>query len=98
VRRGKTSETATVPTTLEQAHDALREVEPGKGAPVEAWAAYHRHAMSVYAEVSEVDRARHHEALVYAGRARMKAAGLAGQIRDGADCPVRPVGGQPEQS
>jgi hypothetical protein len=76
-----TSKTS-VPATLERAHNAVAEVRPAAGEPAWQWLAYHRHAAAIYAEVADVDRTHHHEALAWAGVEREKVAELARQIEE----------------
>lgn len=78
-RRGKIRER--MPSKLEEAHDTLRALQPAEEAGPALWLAYHRHAASVYAEVAEVDRAHHHEALSWAGSERDKASLLTSTTR-----------------
>ena len=63
---------AEIPATLEEAHELLRKAQPGRDATQGAWLAYHWHAVEVYAEVAEVDRAHHYEALFFATFAQRK--------------------------
>jgi hypothetical protein len=78
-RRGH-GELATMPTGLDQAHEALSKVRPPENAPLSAWLAYHRHAAQVYAEIAEADRAHHHEARFWMSRERALAAAVDRQI------------------
>ncbi len=59
--------------TLMRAHDAVVVARPAPDAPVWAWRAYYLRSARVYAEVAEIDRGHHHEALYWAGRERRKA-------------------------
>ncbi|WP_252365208.1 AMED_5909 family protein [Saccharomonospora piscinae] len=59
--------------TLMQAHNALVAERPGLQAPAAAWRAYYLRSARVYAEVAEIDRGHHHEALYWADRERRKA-------------------------
>jgi hypothetical protein len=63
-----------MPSSLEQAHEVLSKTRPGTDSERASWAAYHERAALVYAEIAEVDRAHHHEALVFASLARRYAA------------------------
>lgn len=49
--------------TLIQAHDALVDERPSRDAPAKEWRAYYLRSARVYAEVAEIDRGHHHEAL-----------------------------------
>lgn len=62
-----------MPRTLMQAHDALVKVRPSANAPATEWQAYYRRSAAVYAEIAEVDRGHHHEALYWSARERHKA-------------------------
>jgi hypothetical protein len=62
-----------------QAHEALARERPSKYAPPAAWVAYYRRSAAVYAEIAEVDRGHHHEALYWSGRERQKASKIAEQ-------------------
>ncbi len=59
--------------TLMQAHDLLVAERPSSDASVQAWRAYYRRSARVYAEVAEIDRGHHHEALYWVNRERRKA-------------------------
>lgn len=61
------------PRTLMQAHAMLSQQQPKKDAPSGEWLAYYRRCAAVYAEIAEVDRGHHHEALYWAARERRKA-------------------------
>jgi hypothetical protein len=56
-----------------QAHEVLIKERPGRDAPNGAWLAYYRRSAVVYAEVAEIDRGHHHEAMYWAGRERRRA-------------------------
>ncbi|WP_307849686.1 AMED_5909 family protein [Qaidamihabitans albus] len=62
--------------TLMQAHEALTALRPGEADPVAAWREYYQRSSRVYAEIAEIDRGHHHEALYWAGRERRKAEAL----------------------
>ena len=51
------------PRTLWQAREALERIEPRLKAPLEEWLAYYQQAAALYAEIAEIDRGHHHEAL-----------------------------------
>jgi hypothetical protein len=59
--------------TLWQAHEALSALRPAKGASSSAWREYYLRSAAVYAEIAEIDRGHHHEALYWANRERRKA-------------------------
>jgi hypothetical protein len=65
------------PRTLTQAHDLLTQERPSPGASAEIWLRYYRRSAAVYAEVAEIDRGHHHEALYWANRERAKAEKIA---------------------
>jgi hypothetical protein len=65
--------------TLWAAHDVLSQLRPKRDAQPRVWLEYYRRSAAVYAEVAEVDRGHHHEALYWAAREREKADELAGQ-------------------
>jgi hypothetical protein len=71
------------PTTLVQAHDLLTQIRPARGASPQTWLAYYRRSAALYAEVAEVDRGHHHEALYWANRERAKADKIATDISKG---------------
>jgi hypothetical protein len=72
----KTTEPAT-PRTLAQAHEAVAAIRPPQTAPLSEWLAYYQQSAAMYAEVAEIDRGHHHEALAIAERERQ----LAKQIK-----------------
>ena len=55
------------PTTLMEAHVALVRIRPRLDAPLEQWQAYYQKSVALYAEIAEIDRGHHHEALYWAG-------------------------------
>ena len=61
------------PRTLAEAHEALASVRPPRTAPLSEWLAYHQRAAAVYAEIAEIDRGHHHEALFMAEQERQHA-------------------------
>jgi hypothetical protein len=63
----KTSKPGT-PRTLAEAHEALAGIRPPQTAPLSEWLAYHQQSAAMYAEVAEIDRSHHHEALAIAER------------------------------
>jgi hypothetical protein len=71
------------PQTLMQAHDMLTRVRPGADESAEVWLRYYRHSAAVYAEVAEVDRGHHHEAMYWVTRERAKAEAIQAALRKG---------------
>jgi hypothetical protein len=65
---------------LWQAREALTRGEPRLKAPLEEWLAYYRRAAAVYAEIAEIDRGHHHEALHMAEQARDSVREIEAQI------------------
>jgi hypothetical protein len=61
------------PTRLMQAHGLLSQERPAVDAKPEVWLAYYRRSAAIYAEVAEIDRGHHHEALYWAAREGRKA-------------------------
>ena len=59
--------------TLWQAHQALSDLRPPRESTAAAWRTYYLRSAEMYAEVAEVDRGHHHEALCWASRERAKA-------------------------
>ena len=68
------------PKTLMEAHDLLSQMRPGQSASPETWLKYYRRSAAVYAEVAEIDRGHHHEAMYWANRERAKANNLQSEI------------------
>jgi hypothetical protein len=66
------SYTGSEPKTLMQAHDYLTRIRPTRSAPNAEWLAYYRRSAVLYAEIAEIDRGHHHEALYWASRERVK--------------------------
>src|SRR5262245_25515325 len=79
------------PRTLAEAHEVLAGVRPHRTAPLTEWLAYHQRAAAVYAEVAEIDRGHHHEALFMAEQERQHTKGIKTQIS--AEQPIREEGG-----
>src|SRR5690349_1371528 len=71
---------APAPRTLMQAHDLLTHMRPKPDAAQQTWLTYYRRSAAIYAEVAEVDRGHHHEALYWATRERRKANDLAAEL------------------
>ena len=63
----KTTEPAT-PRTLAEAHEAVAAIRPPQTAPLSEWLTYYKRSAAIYAEVAEIDRGHHHEALAIAER------------------------------
>ena len=63
----KTTGPAT-PRTLAEAHEAVATIRPPQTAPLCEWLAYYQRSAAMYAEVAEIDRGHHHEALAIAER------------------------------
>ena len=63
-----------------EAHELLTDIRPSSKAPVQTWLTYYRRSAAVYAEVAEIDRGHHHEALYWANRERVKANRLADRL------------------
>ncbi len=68
------------PKTLRQAHEALERIEPRLKAPLGEWLAYYQRSAALYAEIAEIDRGHHHEALHMAEEARDSAKEIEAQI------------------
>ncbi|MGH3670275.1 MAG: AMED_5909 family protein [Pseudonocardiaceae bacterium] len=75
------------PRTLAEAHEALAPLRPRQKAPLTEWLAYYQRSAAVYAEVAEIDRGHHHEALFMAERERQSMKEIKAQISS-----QRPVG------
>jgi hypothetical protein len=58
---------------LADAHHAVARLRPRQTAPLTEWLAYHQRAAAWYAEIAEIDRGHHHEALFMAERERQLA-------------------------
>ena len=58
------------PRTLTEVHEALVHIRPARKAPLTEWLAYHQRSAAWYAEIAEIDRGHHHEALFMAERER----------------------------
>jgi len=75
------------PQTLADAQHVVASSRPRQKAPLSEWLAYHQRAAAWYAQVAEIDRGHHHEALAMAEEQRQFAMKIKAQI------PVqRPVG------
>lgn len=63
--RDKTTPPA-MPRTLAEAYEAVDALRPAQTAPLSERLAYHQRSAALYAEVAEIDRGHHHEALFMA--------------------------------
>lgn len=66
--------------TLAEAHEAVARIRPRRNAPLTEWLAFHQRSATVYAEVAEIDRGHHHEALAIAERERQRATEIKTEI------------------
>ncbi len=69
------------PVRLMQAHELLSDMRPALDASPAVWLAYYRRSAAVYAEVAEIDRGHHHEALYWSSREDRKARDIEAQLR-----------------
>lgn len=69
------------PARLMQAHELLSDMRPAVEASPAVWLAYYRRSAAVYAEVAEIDRGHHHEALYWSSREDRKAREIEDQLR-----------------
>jgi hypothetical protein len=65
---------------LTEAHEALALIRPARQAPLEQWLAYYQRSAAWYAEIAEIDRGHHHEALYLAEHERERAKEVKAQI------------------
>jgi hypothetical protein len=65
--------TPEMPRTLADAHEAVAAIRPPRTAPLSEWLAHHERSAALYAEIAEIDRGHHHEALFMAERERHRA-------------------------
>jgi hypothetical protein len=72
------------PRTLMEAHKALVCIRPGRDAPLVQWQAYYHRSAVLYAEIAEIDRGHHHEALYWAERELEKAMLVTAAVKKGA--------------
>ena len=72
------------PRTLMEAHNALVCIRPGRDAPLVQWQAYYHRSAALYAEIAEIDRGHHHEALYWAERELEKAMLVTAAVKEGA--------------
>lgn len=68
------------PERLMQAHELLSQQRPAPEAGPAMWVAYYRRSAAVYAEVAEIDRGHHHEALYWSSREDRKAREIESQL------------------
>ena len=68
------------PRTLAETHEVLAGVRPGRKAPLSEWLMYYQRSAALYAEVAEIDRGHHHEALFMAERERQRVKEIRAQI------------------
>jgi hypothetical protein len=68
------------PRTLAEAYHVLDRLRPRRRAPLSEWLAYHQRAAAWYAEVAEIDRGHHHEALAVAEEQRRLAQRITTQM------------------
>jgi hypothetical protein len=68
------------PRTLMQAHEVLVRVRPKGDVSLEQWRVYSERSAALYAEIAEIDRGHHHEALYWAERERKSAEEVAARI------------------
>ena len=61
------------PRTLTEVHEALVRIRPARQASLTDWLAYYQCSAGWYAEVAEIDRGHHHEALSMAEHERGRA-------------------------
>jgi hypothetical protein len=69
-----------MPRTLAEAHEAVAAIRPRRTAPLTEWLAYHQQSTAWYAEVAEIDRGHHHEALFMAEQERQHAKEIKARI------------------
>jgi hypothetical protein len=68
------------PRTLAEANEVVAAVRPHRKAPLSEWLAYHQRAAAWYAEVAEIDRGHHHEALFMAEQERERVTDIKAQM------------------
>lgn len=74
------------PQTLAEAYHVVADYRPTRTAPLSEWLAYHQRCAAWYAELAEVDRGHHHEALAVAEEHRQLANKIKAQMA--AQCPI----------
>ncbi|MGH3972433.1 MAG: AMED_5909 family protein [Pseudonocardiaceae bacterium] len=75
-----TGNEAAKPKTLMEVHEELARIRPRLKAPLGEWLAYYRRSAAWYAEVAEIDRGHHHEALFMAEQAQDSAKEIEAQL------------------
>ncbi|MGH3626995.1 MAG: AMED_5909 family protein [Sciscionella sp.] len=55
----------TSPQTLAQAHEDVQRRRPAPQSDVAQWLEFHRHNAALYAQIADIDRGHHHEALYW---------------------------------
>ena len=65
---------------LMQAHEELVRSRPGGDASLVVWLAYYQRSAALYAEIAEIDRGHHHEALYMAEQAQDSVKEIEAQI------------------
>lgn len=80
--RAQPAKQAVKPVRLMQAHELLSDMRPALEASPAVWLAYYRRSAAVYAEVAEIDRGHHHEALYWSSREDRKAREIEAQLRE----------------
>jgi hypothetical protein len=65
--------TPAIPRTLADAHEAVAAIRPPRTASLTEWLAHHQRSAALYAEIAEIDRGHHHEALFMAEREHQRA-------------------------
>ena len=73
-----------LPQTLAEAHEAVAAIRPSRTAPLTEWLACHQQSAALYAEVAEIDRGHHHEALFMAERERRRVTEIKTEIASSA--------------
>ena len=68
------------PRTLTEVGEVLARIRPARLAPSAEWLAYHQRAAGWYAEIAEIDRGHHHEALSMAEHERERVKEIETQI------------------
>jgi len=68
------------PRTLTDAHNLLARIRPKSHASPQEWLAYYRRSAALYAEIAEIDRGHHHEALHWVEHQREHANEIKAQI------------------
>ena len=68
------------PRTLTEVHEALVRIRPARQASLTEWLSYYQRSAGWYAEVAEIDRGHHHEALSMAEHERERAKEIEDEI------------------